>query len=286
MTGSTVSVLVFTLDEEVNLPTCLDSLDWCDDVVVIDSFSTDRTLAICRRRGIRVVQHPFTGFGDQRNFALENVDLRHDWVLILDADERTTPDLVTEISGLAAANDAGVGAYRVRRRFYLWGRWLRYSSLYPTWVVRFVHRERVRYVNRGHAETEEVAGETRQLQGHLIDENLKGLEAWFERQSRYALKEAEFELEREGAAVDWRVMFSSDPMARRALTKRLAANLPFRGAFYFLYCYLFRMGFLDGRDGLVFCRMKAMYQNMIVMRKHEIRKSADDSLAEKVDTRT
>jgi len=286
MSESPVSVLVFTLNEELNLPGCLDSLDWCDDVVIVDSFSTDSTLELCRCRRIPVVQNEFTGFGDQRNFALNEIDLKHEWVLILDADERVPPELVRELTSLAAANPPHVGAYRIRRRFYLWGTWLRYSSLYPTWVVRFVHRRKVRYANRGHAETQQVQGDTREIQSHLIDENLKSLDAWFERQNIYALKEAEYELKCEGAPVSWSSLVSSNPMRRRAVLKRITASLPFRGAIYFFYCYVFRMGFLDGRNGLVFCRMKAMYQSMIVLKKHDLRKSNRDKSAHKIDTVT
>ena len=209
-----------------------------------------------------------------------------DWVLILDADERVPPELANELCRLATLDDPRVGAYRVARRLYMWGRWLRHSSLYPTWVVRFVHRRKVRYVNRGHAETERVSGETRELRAALIDENFKGLDAWFERQIRYAMKDAEYEMECEGAPLDLRGLLCGEPMRRRAVLTRLAAALPLRGMLYCLYCYVFRMGFLDGRDGLAFCRMKALYQSMIVARKHEFRKSEEHRRASKADTTT
>ena len=96
-----------------------------------------------------------------------------------------------------------MGAFRVRRRFHLWGRWLRYSSLYPTWVVRLVHKQRVRYVDRGHAETQSVNGEIRDLRNDLIDENLKGIDEWFARQNRYSRRDADYELaeERKGEGI-------------------------------------------------------------------------------------
>src|SRR5262249_20508404 len=162
---------IYTLNEEVNLPHCLGSLRWCDDVVVIDSFSTDRTEVIARAAGARFVQREFTGFGDQRTWSLKQVALRHPWVLILDADERVPPELVAEMSQRLLAVSDDVAAFRLRRRFYLWGRWLRYSSLYPTWVVRLIRVGRVRYVNRGHAETQVVDGGVESLSHDLIDEN-------------------------------------------------------------------------------------------------------------------
>lgn len=264
-----VTVMIFTLDEEIHLPSCLDALTWADDVIVVDSFSTDRTEAIAREHGARFFQNRFTGFGSQRNWALDSCAPRHDWILILDADERVTPELATEITAIATANPSGVGAYRLKRRFYIWGRWLRYSSLYPNWVVRLIHRDRVRYIDRGHAETQTVQGETRELQHDLIDENLRSIDDWFERQNRYARKEAEYELANEAGVRGWRDLVRSDPLRRRAALKRLSWRLPLRPLFYFVYAYLWRRGFRDGRDGLVFCFMKALYQGMIVVKKYD-----------------
>ena len=264
-----VTVMIFTLNEEIHLPSCLDALAWADDVVIVDSFSTDRTEEIAHGRGARFYQHAFEGFGSQRNWAFDNCAPRHEWILVLDADERVTPELAAEISSIVAASPGGVGAYRLKRRFHMWGRWLRYSSLYPNWVVRLVHWERVRYIDRGHAETQTVEGETRELQHDLIDENLRSIDDWFERQNRYARKEAEYELANEATGRGWGDLLRSDPLQRRAALKRLSWRLPLRPLFYFLYAYLWRRGFRDGRDGLVFCFMKALYQGMIVVKKYD-----------------
>src|SRR5262249_31057996 len=161
--------------EEVNLPYCLESLKWCDDIVIVDSFSTDQTAAIAQATGARFVQHKFTGFGDQRNWSLTQIPLKHSWALILDADERVPRELAEELAERAKAPADEIAAFRVRRRFHLWGKWLRHSSLYPTWLVRLVRVGRVRYVNRGHAETQVVDGRVESLEHDLIDENHKGL---------------------------------------------------------------------------------------------------------------
>jgi glycosyltransferase involved in cell wall biosynthesis len=266
-----VSCLIFTLNEQVNLPHCLGSLGWCDDVVVVDSFSSDDTAAIARAAGARFVQHAFTGFGDQRNWALEQVALRHPWALILDADERVPPDLAAELRDRLGSAPADVAAFRLRRRFHLWGKWLRFSSLYPTWVVRLVRVGRVRYVNRGHAETQEVNGRVDSLRHDLIDENHKGLEHWWSRQERYAAQEALYELAER--RVPLRRLFAADPLERRAAVKALARDLPLRPLWFFLYAYVLRGGFLDGTSGYRFCAMKASYQAMIVRKKRELRRS-------------
>ena len=268
-----VSAMIFTLDEEIHLPSCIDSLaPWCDDIIVVDSFSTDGTERVAREKGARFFQKEFMGFGASRNWAMEATAPKHEWVLILDADERVPPELAREMLEVTRSAPREVGAFRVRRRFHMWGRWLRYSSLYPTWVVRLVHRERVRYMNRGHAETQEVDGEIRELAHDLIDENLKGIDEWFERQNRYSSREAQFELEREARPWDPGDVLSGDPLERRAAMKRIAGAIPGRPLAFFLYNYVWRRGFLDGKDGLVFCFMKALFESMVVVKKYDARR--------------
>lgn len=269
-----VSAMIFTLDEEIHLPSCLASLAWTDDVIVVDSFSTDRTEEIARQAGARFFSHAFEGFGKQRMWALENTAPKYEWILILDADERATVELARELSTILRAAPDGVAAYRIKRRFHMWGRWLRYSSLYPTWVVRLVRKGRVQYINRGHAETQEVSGEIRSLENDLIDENLKGIDEWFERQNRYSSKEAQFELQQEALPLRFSMLAFPDPLLRRAALKRLASRLPFRPTLYFIYSYFLRGGFLEGRDGLVFCIMKSEYQRMVAVKKHDMRRNS------------
>ena len=266
-----VSVMIFTLNEEVNLGHCLNSLKWCDDVIVIDSGSTDNTVAMANASGARSFQREFDGFGSQRNWAIEHTHPVHDWVLILDADERVPDALAQEINSFINNADINMAAARVRRRFHMWGEWLKYSSLYPTWVVRLIHKDKVRYVNRGHAETQKVDGETLALENDLIDENHKGIEHWYTRQRSYSLKDAEYEIDNQGAGINFRDLLSSDPLARKMALKQLSWRLPFRSITYFIYSYFLRLGFLDGFKGLRFCYMRSQYQQMVVKHKRVIR---------------
>lgn len=268
-----VTVMIFTLDEEIHLPRCLASLQWCDDIIVVDSYSTDRTEEISAAHGVGFHQHAFEGFGSQRNWALETIETKHPWILMLDADEWVPEALAQELGEVARRDSGEYGAYRVRRRFHMWGRWLKYSNLYPTWVVRFVRKDRVRYIDRGHAETQSVQGAIGELDNDLMDENLKGVDEWFERQGRYARKEAERELDEErSAGPPLAGLVSHDPLKRRASLRRLACRVPCRALVYFLYVYVTRGGFLEGRDGFAFCVMKAMYQQMIVVKKFDLRR--------------
>lgn len=263
-----VSCAIFTLNEESNLPKCLQSLAWCDDVVVIDSYSTDRTPEIAQTSGARFFQHPFTGFGDQRNWALETISFKNEWILILDADEAVTPELVAEMRTRLPQIGAEVAAFRIKRKFYLWGKWLKHSSLYPTWVIRMVRKGRVRYVNRGHAETQVVEGKIEAFDADLRDENLKGIEDWFARQNRYSTKEALHELSQPNPPVSQ--LFSRDPLLRREAVKSMARRAPLRPVLFFLFNYFWRKGFLDGVAGFRFSVMKAIYTEMIVLKRYEI----------------
>jgi glycosyltransferase involved in cell wall biosynthesis len=272
-----VSVMVFTLDEEIYLPICLDSLAWCDDVIVVDSFSHDHTIDIAMKAGARVFQNQFTGFGDQRNWAILNTAPKHPWVLILDADERVTRELVEEMANILGSVSSEVSAFRLRRRFHMWGRWLRYSSLYPSWVVRLVKVGCVRFENRGHAETQQVKGTIRDLANDLIDENLKGIDEWFERQNRYSTKDAEYELSFENKSITIGDLLNTDPMIRRVALKKIAMRMPMRPLLYFIYSYFLQGGFRDGRDGLVFCMMRSIYQGMVVAKKHDLLRKKQSS---------
>jgi glycosyltransferase involved in cell wall biosynthesis len=267
-----ISAAIFTLDEEIHLPRCLGSLRACNDVVVVDSFSRDRTVEVARASGARVFQHAFTGFGDQRQWAFGEVGFRNPWVLVLDADERVTPALWEEMTRRVSAADEEVAAFRLKRRFFWEGRWLKRANLYPSWVVRLVRPSRVRYVNRGHAETQEVDGRVESLDEDLLDENLKGLAEWRARQARYAEQEAHFEAEDRGGLRAAEIL-AADPLARRAALKRLARRFPARGAAYFAYSALLRGGILDGWTGLRFCVEKARFQGQVQRRAAELRRS-------------
>jgi glycosyltransferase involved in cell wall biosynthesis len=265
-----ISVAIFTLNEEANLPHCLESLKSCDDVVVIDSFSSDQTCEIARKAGASVFQHEFSGFGDQRMWAFQNIPFKHPWVLVLDADERVTPDLWKEMLDKIPNLSSDVVAFRLKRRFFWDGKWLRYANLYPSWVVRLIRLGKVRYVNRGHAETQEIDGREEELSEDLIDENHKGFRDWIERQRRYAEHEAQYE-----ARICERFRFtdiaSSNPLIRRNALKSLGRRLPLRGLNYFLYSYLWRQGWRDGKAGFEFCFEKAKIQSLIARRSSEIR---------------
>lgn len=263
-----VSVMIFTLNEEIHLPSCLESVKWSEDVIIVDSFSSDRTEEIAKAGGARFFQHAFSGFGDQRNWALKNTAPRHEWVLMLDADERVTPELAGELTLTASAAPAEIAAYRLKRKFYFRKRWLRRAALYPTWLVRFIRKDRVAYVNRGHAESQTIDGLVKPLSNDLIDENLKGASEWHKRQAAYAAKEALYEIESEKTGgLGSR---HGGPMARRDFLKRTLSRVPGRPILFFLYAYVLRGGFLEGGPALEYCLGKMNYYRLIGKEKKSI----------------
>jgi glycosyltransferase involved in cell wall biosynthesis len=255
-----VSVLVLTKNEERNIGDCLDSLGFSDDVLVFDSFSSDSTVEIAKSRGARVICHPFSDYGSQREAARRLGAFRHPWVLALDADERPDAELVREILQIAAEGSPHA-AFRMRRKDHFLGRWIRRSSLYPSWFVRFYRHELLRYGPRAVHEVPQVLGSTGVLRGHLLHDNFsKGLAQWWERHARYAELEA-LERRAKSDALDWGGLFGrSDPMRRRRALKALASRLPFRPQLRFLYMYLLRGGCLDGLAGYHYCRMISFYE--------------------------
>jgi glycosyltransferase involved in cell wall biosynthesis len=260
---TSISVLILTLNEEINLADCIDSCAWCDDIVVFDSFSTDRTCEIAAGKAVRLVQRQFDNYAAQRNAALAQVRYKHPWVLMVDADERTPMDLVQEMTTAVVAADSDTVLFRMRRKDYFLGRWLRRSSGYPSWFGRLVRLGRVR-VEREVNEEYIADGKIGHLKSHLHHYPFnRGIAYWYERHNRYSNMEALAKVEANASRLSLGTLFRGDPINRRRAMKRLVYRLPMRPSIWFLYLYVLRMGFLDGRAGLAFSRMRASYETMI-----------------------
>lgn len=257
------SVLILTRDEEHNLPRCLASVRDLDDVVVLDSGSSDRTLDIAREFGAEILTRPFDDFAGQRNFAMEQIAFRSPWVFHLDADEALTPALVAECRALVAADRHS--GYFVPSKLIFQDRWLRWAGMYPTYQVRLVKVGEIRFVQHGHGqrETEARRGLGRVVEPYLHYNASRGLDEWLERHRRYARQECAQILGESGGALDLAGLLSGDAIRRRRALKSLAGRLPFRPALRFVYMYVLRLGVLDGGPGLTYCRLLARYEAMI-----------------------
>src|SRR5712691_6782834 len=183
-----VSVVVPTLDEEVNLPECLRSLAWSDDIFVVDSFSRDRTVEIAREHGAQVVQHVFESYSRQKNWARDTLPFRHAWVLIVDADERVPPDLSCEIEN--AVHDGHCDGYYLNRRFIFLGQWIRHAGWYPSWNLRLFRHRLGRYDDRDVHEHVVLDGSVGYLRHDLLHLDRRGLDAFIARHNRYSTLEA------------------------------------------------------------------------------------------------
>lgn len=267
-----LSVLILTFNEEVNLPDCLASVAWSDDLVVFDSFSSDRTIEIARASGARVVQRLFDNYAAQRNAALNEVSYRHPWVLMLDADERVTPALSREIETVLARASKDMGLFRVRRQDFFLGHWFKHSSGYPTWFGRLIRVGRVT-IHREINEEYYTDGKVGFLSEHVVHYPFnKGIAHWYERHNRYSSMEASALVREVEGYWRWRGLIARDPVMRRKALKQLAYRLPGRPLLVFFYLYFVRRGFLDGRAGIIYCTLRAFYDLMIDLKALEIRR--------------
>jgi glycosyltransferase involved in cell wall biosynthesis len=269
-----VSVLVPTLDEELNLPDCLDSVAWADQVFVVDSFSHDRTLSIARSRGATVVQHQFESYSLQKNWALSTLEFRNEWVLIVDADERVTPELQCEIERVLVHPNCD--GYYVNRRFIFLGTWIRHAGWYPSWNLRLFRHRLGRYDDREVHEHVVLNGRVGYLRSDLLHLDRRGLEAYVARHNRYSTLEAQARLKAERDAPDRAklpVSLLASPVQRkRFLRERLWPRVPAKPLALFVYMYVLRRGFLDGRAGLALCVFHAFQEFMVGLKLSELRR--------------
>jgi glycosyltransferase involved in cell wall biosynthesis len=280
MTGRVpVSVLVPIKNEAENLPRCLGCVQWADEIFVVDSQSTDGSPEIAQQHGANVVQFHFNGtWPKKKNWALEHLPFKNEWVLILDADEVLPPEAGDEIA--RAITHAGTTAgYWINRRFFFLGRWLRHSY-YPNWNLRLFRHSLGRYEKLTEADTGSgdnevhehvvVRGPTGRLRTEMDHYAFPSVEVFIEKHNRYSNWEARV------AADEFLSRSSGDlshaPVERRRRLKKLSQRLPFRPLLRFLYIYIWQKGFLDGRDGYYFARLHAVYEFLSVAKTYELRR--------------
>ncbi|MGZ0656209.1 glycosyltransferase family 2 protein [Coraliomargarita sp. W4R53] len=266
-----ISILILTLNEAQNIELCLDSLSAFDDIVVLDSYSSDDTVAIAESRGAKIFYRRFDDYASQRNFGLA-CDFKHDWVLMLDADERVPEEFLEELKRVSMQADNPVTLYRMRRKDMFMGCWLKRSSGYPTWFGRLFRKGSVR-VEREINEEYYTDGEVGLLDGHLIHYPFnKGITFWMERHNRYSSMEAFRIIEERNMTMAWDDFLSSDPMLRRKAFKAFAYRMPCRPFLAFCFLYFIKLGFLDGKAGFFFCLLRSIYEFLIDLKINEIKR--------------
>jgi glycosyltransferase involved in cell wall biosynthesis len=271
-----VSVMVPVKNEAENLRRCLPSLSWAEEVFVVDSQSTDRTSEVSAEFGATVVQFSFNGsYPKKKNWGLENLPFRNEWVLIVDADEVVVPDLAEEIRRRISINEAE--GYYINSRYYFLGRRIRHCGYSECWNLRLFKHQYGRYErmldstggragdNEAH-EHVELEGRVLRLENELDHYAYPTIAAWVEKHNRYAIWEA---------ALHDKILDEPIPRSigrgkrfKRRL-KKFALRLPMRPAVRFVYAYFLRLGFLDGRPGLFFCGLLAFYDFLALANRYE-----------------
>ena len=266
-----VSVLILTKNEEINLPGCLESVSWSNDIHVFDSFSDDKTINIARSYNASVTQRKFDNWSSHQNWGLQNIKFKNPWVLYIDADERVTLDLANAVlNAIAAPGD--LVAFRLRRRDFFMKKWLKHVQTSPFYILLFrpekMHYERL--VNPISIPN----GKVGELYGYLDHFPFsKGVSNWIDRHNSYSTLEAQQIVENRkinGVLSIRKVVFCKDFNERRFHQKELFYSLPFRPLLKFLILYLGKRGFLDGRAGFTYAILQSIYEYFIVLKTREL----------------
>ncbi len=280
-----LAVVIPILNEASNLPRCLASVAWADQIFVVDSGSTDGSIAISERHGAEVVQFKFNGiWPKKKNWALENLPFRHDWVLILDADEVMPPSTRDELEELLRHDGHGCTGFWINRRFMFMGKWLRHSY-YPNWNLRLFKHRLGRYerlvqgaTGSGDNEVHEhiiVQGQTGRLRAEMDHYAFPSIATFVEKHNRYSNWEAQLAVEDGLGRTETSTALQSRAVRFRRWVKSVARRLPFRPTLRFVYVYFFQLGFLDGREGFIFARLHAFYEFLAVSKTIELRQQQE-----------
>ncbi|MCU0565415.1 MAG: glycosyltransferase family 2 protein [Oculatellaceae cyanobacterium Prado106] len=278
-----ISVLIPAKNEQENLPACLASVARADEVFVVDSQSGDRSIEISESHGAQVVQFHFNGrWPKKKNWALENLPFRNEWVLIVDCDERITPELWDEVE-TAIQNPDYEGYYLNRRVFFL-GQWIRYGGKYPDWNLRLFRHAKGRYENlhtedirnTGDNEVHEhviMQGQVGYLKEDMLHIDFRDMFHWLERHNRYSNWEARVYYNLltgmgEGGTIGGNLF--GDSVQRKRFLKRIWVRLPFKPLLRFILAYFIRLGFLDGRAGLIYASLLSQYEYQIGVKLYEL----------------
>jgi glycosyltransferase involved in cell wall biosynthesis len=279
-----VSVIIPAKNEESNLPACLESLSRADEIFVVDSQSTDRSIEISENFGAKVVQFEFNGrWPKKKNWALENLPCRNAWILIVDCDERITDELWDEIAEKIQSDEHQ--GYYLNRRIYFLGQWLRHGGKYPDWNLRLFQHAKGRYENlntediqnTGDNEVHEhvvLEGSVGYLKEDMLHIDFRDMFQWIARHNRYSNWESQVYLNTlngkgEGGTVGGN-LFGNDIQRKRFL-KRIWVTLPFKPLLRFILVYLIRFGFLDGKAGYIYARLISQYEYQIGVKLFELK---------------
>lgn len=267
-----ISVLILTKNEEQDLPGCLASVSWCDDVHVFDSFSEDRTIEIAQEAGAKITQRKFDNWSAHQNWGLANISFKYPWVLYIDADERVSLGLKEALIAFDS-QESEVVAYEIQRRDFAWnGRWLKHAQISP-FYLRFFRPDKMRY-ERLVNPVSLPDGPVGRLKGYLDHYPFsKGFRYWLQRHLSYADMEAAMRLEDMGRGTSFslrKALFSKDFTEKRFHQKGLFYKMPGRPFIKWCYMVVWRRAFLDGIAGTTYATLQSIYEYFIVLKTKEL----------------
>jgi glycosyltransferase involved in cell wall biosynthesis len=251
----------------------LESVKWANEIFVVDSFSTDQTLAIAKEYTSHIYQHKFENYARQKNWALDTLPISHEWFFIIDADEQVTPELRAEIESIINNPQETRAGFYVNRRFIFLGKWIKHCGWYPSWNLRLFRHGLARYEDRPVHEHMVVQGEVGYLQHDMIHKDYRTLHAFFDRHNKYSTLEAEarFRRWREQKKTGLNTSLLGDDVERkRYLRDIIWPKVPFKPLIFFLYMYILKRGFLDGKVGLLFSIFHAFQEFSVGMKLLEM----------------
>ena len=268
-----ISILILTKNEEQDLPGCLESVRWSDDVHVFDSYSNDKTVEIAESFGATITQRKFDNWSAHQNWGLANIKFKYPWVLYIDADERVSEGLKEALLAFDAFTEQDKVAFEIQRRDFAWnGKWLKYAQMSP-YYLRFFRPDKMRY-ERLVNPVSIPDGPTGKLDGFLDHYPFsKGFKFWWQRHLSYADMEAATRLEDMGKGTEFsltKALFSRDFTERRYHQKGIFYKLPARPIIKWLYMVIWRRAFLDGRAGITYATLQAIYEYFIVLKTREL----------------
>jgi glycosyltransferase involved in cell wall biosynthesis len=275
-----VSVIILTFNSEKTIAATLKSaFQVSDDIYVIDSFSVDKTCAIAKNYGANIIQRSFESYGAQRNWAIDSLKLKYDWELHLDADERLSKDLIKELNELKFSFPENIDGYYIPRLVYFLGRPIYHGGMYPIWHMRLFRRGSGRCEERLYDQHFYVAGKTVQLRHSMIDDHKMTLFEWTARHNQWADSEVDEILNPcKEHVVEGKII--GNPIEKKRIIRRFYNRFPLflRPFILLLYRYIFRLGFLDGKHGLVFFVLQAFWFRFLVDAKLFERKLMRDRI--------
>jgi glycosyltransferase involved in cell wall biosynthesis len=261
-----LSVIILTFNAEATLDATLTSArQVSDDIHVVDSGSADSTLAIAEKHGVHIVSHPFEDYGKQRNWAIDNLPLKYDWQLHLDADERLSPELSARINALRGAFPATVDGYFLPRLLHFMGRPIRHGAMYPIWHLRLFRRGKGRCEDRRYDQHFLCDGPTERIDAPMIDDVRMSLSEWTIRHNRWSDAEVNEIMNPSGTGVIAGKLGGNPIEQKRALRGGYnRAPLFLRALGLFFYRYVLRLGFLDGMPGLIFFVLQTFWFRFLI----------------------